>query len=494
MKYTITGANVIALLQQADLFVGQQGDFSSLCFSSVCYNSKEALPGGLFVCKGIHFNEAYLHDALQKGSLAYVSERPYPSSAPCVITTNIRRALALIARAFYRYEKDAFTLIGVTGTKGKSTTVYYISSILTAAHQRRPAYLTTVDIFDGKNSFEATLTTPESLKGYEYFARARENGVKEIVMELSSQSDKMDRLVGMHFHYGVFVNISEDHIAPDEHKDFDEYFTCKKNIVARFSNAVINFDDCRAGEVLSAAKNAERVLTYSLDEHSGADIYAKNIRPDGFKTQFRVVTPTWEEDMEIIIPGVFNVSNALGAIGVAYLMGLSKEACKTGVRETHVQGRMNIFEKNGHIAIVDYAHNKDSIRHAFEALKTYYPERKIKVLFGCPGDKAYGRRKDMSEMSVRYADYIYISSEDPDYKDPLSIAKEVEGYILKLGGRCEIETDRKTCVIKAIRELKTDEILLIAGKGSEHYQVVRGIAEPYEGDTVLAKTYIEQLK
>lgn len=490
MNHTITAECIIDLLQKDGILAEVHGDFAAHTFTSITYNSRSCQAGSLFVCKGINFKSAYLADAISRGAAAYLGEKRLDESTPCLITTNIRRALALVAKAFYGYKKDDFSIIGVTGTKGKSTTVYYIVNALEKALGKRPAFLTTVDIFDGKDNYEATLTTPESMDSYAHFANMKQNGADTIVMELSSQADKMERLVGMHFKYGVFVNISEDHIAPDEHHDFDEYFTCKKNIVARFENAVINLDDERAGEVLEAAKHAGKILTYSIRQDSGADVYAKDITMDGFKTRFTAVTPTWEHPMEIVIPGVFNVSNALAACAIASLMGLEPGAVAEGIACTTVKGRMNIFEKNGYITIVDYAHNKDSIKNAFEALKTYYPTRKIKVLFGCPGCKAYTRRKDMSVMSVKYADYIYISSEDPSYKDPMEIAKEVEGYVLELGGRCEIITDRKEAIIKAIGELKEDELLFITGKGSEHYQLIDGVNVPYEGDTVLAETYM----
>lgn len=183
---------------------------------------------------------------------------------------------------------------------------------------------------------------------------------------------------------------------------------------------------------------------------------------------------------------MYNVSNALAAFGVAYLMGLDPDKAAAAIRDTQVDGRMEIYEKDGYIAVVDYAHNKASIHAAYEALQDYFPGRKIQVLFGCPGCKAFGRRRDMAEESADYCDKIYISTEDPSYKDPMDVAKEIEGYVKAKGGRSEIILDRAEAVRTAIARLKKDEILLIAGKGSEHYQLVDGEDIPYEGDTVLA--------
>ncbi len=209
--------------------------------------------------------------------------------------------------------------------------------------------------------------------------------------------------------------------------------------------------------------------------------------------------------MLVGVPGVFNVGNALAALGITYLMGLDPEKAALGVARTQVDGRMNIYENNGYVAIVDYAHNHNgyvaivdyahnqaSIHAAYAALREYYPDRKIQVVFGCPGCKAYQRRRDMAEESAAACDYIYITAEDPSYKDPMEVSMEIEGYAVAAGGKCEIIVDRKHAIKTAISRLKKDEILLIAGKGGEHYQVVNGIAEPYDGDTVLAEKYIAE--
>ncbi|MGL4284585.1 Mur ligase family protein [Eubacterium aggregans] len=492
MEFKITGQAIVDILKANDLFISSDSDFGGKIFQLITFNSKDAQSGTLFICKGMGFKKEYLEDAITHGAEGFLSEEPMSVSVPGVITSNVRRAMALVAKTFYGYQPWAFNLFGVTGTKGKSTTVYYLKNILEYATGKKPAFLTTVDIFDGVEFAEATLTTPEAPTTYAYFAKAVANGCDNVVMELSSQADKMERLVGMEYQYGIYINISDDHIAPNEHQDFEEYLGCKMNIVARYQKAVINLDDAHSDCALKAADGAEQVLTYSVHEDTGADVYAKDIRRDGHKTRFTAVTTDWEYPMEIIIPGVFNVGNALGATAVAYMMGLEPEKIAQAVGMTQVDGHMNIYEKDGYIAIVDYAHNQASIHAAYEALRDYYPDRKIQVVFGCPGCKAFQRRRAMAEESAAFCDYIYITAEDPSYKDPMEVSKEIEEYAVAAGGRCEIIIDRKEAIETAISRLKKDEILIIAGKGSEHYQVVNGIAEPYEGDTVLAKRYIAQ--
>jgi UDP-N-acetylmuramyl tripeptide synthase len=255
--------------------------------------------------------------------------------------------------------------------------------MLQEATGEKPAYLTSVENFDGVELLEASLTTPETPETYGIFAKAEKNEIANVVMELSSQSDKMQRLVGMRYNYGIYTNISNDHLAPNEHHSFEEYLQCKMNIVGLYDNAVINLDDGHAKDAIEAAKNAKRVLTYSLDENAGADVYAKDIVKEGNDTRFTVVTPEWECEMKVTILGIFNVSNALAACAVACLMQLDPEKVAKGIEKTEVDGRMKIFENNGYVAVVDYAHNKASIYEACKAMKEYYPECNLHLVFGC---------------------------------------------------------------------------------------------------------------
>jgi UDP-N-acetylmuramyl-tripeptide synthetase len=367
-----------------------------------------------------------------------------------------------------------------------------LTHILNAAGNKT-AYSTTVNIFNGNETYEATLTPPESLECHKIICAAKQNKCPYFVMEVSSQAYKMERIYGLHFKYGIFVNITNDHISPNEHSDFEDYFGCKLEIVKKYENAVVNLDDPHAQRVLKAAEKASNILTYSI-KNENADIYARNIQKKGFISSFEIVTPAYSIETEIMIPGIFNVSNALSAAAVAYQMGIDKENISQGIRQTKVPGRMNIFEKNGFTVIVDYAHNKDSLCIALKAIKEYYPDKKIVIVFGCPGNKALQRRMDMAVESAKCADYVYITSEDPSYEDPFKIANEVRGYLNELNCPCEIIVDRESAIKKAISQMEKDDLVLIAGKGSEHYQVLNGSAMPYGGDTVLADQYINEYK
>lgn len=456
----------------------------------ISYNSKDVNDSTLFVCKGINFKEVYLKEAVESGAFCYVSEKEYENvDANNIIVSDIRLALAHLAKWYFEYDETSPRLIGVTGTKGKSTVTYFIKNILTQGGIKC-GYITTIDTYDGNETKESILTTPESLELYELIYNARENGCRWMVVEVSSQAEKMHRIEGLEFEAGVFVNISDDHISPHEHHSFEEYLDYKGKIVSRFKNAIINIDDEHADEIISYAKDkGHNVITYSV-RNTSADYYAGDITKNGFRSIFEINTPTKKFNAVVKIAGEFNVANSLAASAIADIVGVDSGATAAAIARTRVKGRMNIFQNGKYIAIVDYAHNKHSLDAALRALKEYYPERNIILAFGCPGEKALQRRFDMSKVASQYAKYVYITSEDPGRVDPKLVASEIKGYLDELGCANEIIIDRKQAVITAIENLTPDDILIVAGKGSEHYQVVGSVAQPYESDTELAEKYI----
>ncbi len=495
MEKTMLDINeLICKLDDLGLYVKSAGLGEKNAAASITYDSRNTAPGSLFVCKGLHFKEDYLHEAVRNGARFYMAEKLYdtPEGVGAVIVSDVRKALAAASALYYRFGEGRIIVNAVTGTKGKSTSVYFLKNILEAAGHKT-AYTTTVDSYDGIETKEAVLTTPESDVLHAVIRRAKDNGCSDIVLEVSSQSAKMNRIFGLVFDYGIYLNISDDHISPNEHKDFAEYLACKMAVVSLCRHAVLNMDDAHFGDALSAAANAETVLTYAL-ENPVADVYAEDIVKDGFTTYFTIVTPEYRVKTHTVIPGVFNVSNALSAAAVAYMRGIAKERIAEGIKATKVSGRMDIFTKDGYTAVVDYAHNKISLDHALAAIKAYYPGKTIKLVFGCPGSKALQRRHDMAYIAAKYAAYVYVTSEDPSYDDPYALAGIVDDFLKKYGCPSEIIVDRRAAVQKAVREMHRDDIVIIAGKGSEHYQVVKGVAEPYEGDTVLAEQYINMYK
>ncbi len=478
----------VEIFREAGILVSS--NVSSRNVGKISYNSKDVNTSTLFVCKGINFREVYLEEAVEGGAFCYVSEKEYENvNVNNIIVTDIRLALAYLAKWFYEYDENSPKLIGVTGTKGKSTVTYFIKNILTQGGVKC-GYITTIDTYDGNETKESILTTPESLELYELLYNAKNNGCSWMVVEVSSQAEKMHRIEGLEFECGVFVNISDDHISPHEHHSFEEYLDYKGKIVSRFKKAIINIDDVHSQEIISYAKEKNHeVITYSVRDTS-ADYHADEITKNGFRSIFDVISPKKTFNAVVKIAGEFNVANALAACAVGDIVGIDDSAKAAAVARTRVKGRMNIFQNGKYIAIVDYAHNKHSLDAALKALKEYYPERNIYLAFGCPGEKALQRRYDMAKVASGYVKYVYITSEDPGRVDPQEIADEVKGYLDSFGTASEIILDRKTAVKVGVENLTEDDILIIAGKGSEHYQVVNGKAMPYESDTQLAEKYI----
>ena len=465
----------------------------------VSYNSQDLKADTLFFCKGAHFKEQFLLDALENGATAYVSEKKYNTDAPCILVSDIRKSMYLSANFFYNNAWEKLKLIGITGTKGKSTTAYFIKYILDDYLKenggKESGLASTLEIFDGVVRKESTLTTPEPFELHSHFSNAVQSGTEYFTMEVSSQALKYGRTENIRFKIGCYLNIGIDHISANEHPDFEDYFNSKMKLFSQCDTAVINLDSDRNEKVVEFSKNAEKVITFSTLK-TDADIYGYNIHKDGSNTVFTVKTPCFEDEITLSMPGLFNVSNALCAIGVCVALGIDYNHIKAGLLKAKTSGRMEIYEsKNKKIAvIVDYAHNKLSFENIFESVKKEYPDRPVSILFGCPGNKAIIRRKDMGEVSGKLADYIYITEDDPAEENIADICKEIAVHVENAGGKgkYKIIHDRASAIKTAIEDVTDTAVVILAGKGAETRQK-RGLnSEPYESDAVLAKRYLKE--
>jgi UDP-N-acetylmuramyl-tripeptide synthetase len=355
----------------------------------ISYDSNRVMRSTLFICKGAGFKEAYLHDAVRKGAFAYISEVEYGTSIPCLLVNDVKKSLALAASIFFEDPAKDLCLTGITGTKGKSTTAYYIKYILDDYMRElgkpETGIISSIDTYDGVIREESRLTTPESLELRMHFSNAVNSGIEYMVMEVSSQALKYGRLHGVHFDAGVFLNISEDHISPIEHSDMEDYFSSKLKFFAQCRTACVNVDSDRLPEIMKAAGDAEKVLTFGTKEN--ADIYGYDIRKSGWDTVFRVRTDRFDREFILTMPGLFNVENALAAIAVAYVLKIPEEHIYAGLRRARSSGRMEYFANKAkdRIVIVDYAHNKLSFTRLYETVKAEFPGMKIVTVFGCPG-------------------------------------------------------------------------------------------------------------
>ncbi len=459
-----------------------------LNIENISYNSNDIKENTLFVCKGFTFKEEYLNDAIKSGVICYMSEIDYDKDIPKIIVTDVRKALAIVSLYFY---KDNLFKIGITGTKGKTTTNYYIHNILKYHLGYKPGILATHYFYDGNSEGENHNTTPESLDLHKLLNAMSKNNLKYVTMEVSSQATKLNRVFGMHYEIGCFLNIGEDHISPLEHDSFEDYLNCKIEFLTMCDKVIIYKQTDYYNEIVEKIKDKE-LITYGVT--SDCDYYIKNITSHNDRITFDVVYNNALENYYITMEGTFNVINATCAIIIAKLLGVSQENIQKGLSETHVEGRMEKVEDQLGPIIIDYAHNKLSAEALYKSVKDTYKGKRVISIFGCPGNKGINRRKDMGTCAGLYADYIYLTSEDPGTKDVIDICSDIIKYIKPFNKPYEIIEDRKNAIEKALEERKKGDVLVILGKGDEDYQITKKGYEPYEQDINIVKNYLKRVK
>ena len=447
------------------------GDSEKIIDCLTC-DTRELSGTSLFICKGVHFKAEYAEFAASHGGAALVGEVKYTENAPAVIVTDVRRAMTCLAKLFFNDAPTKVTSVGITGTKGKSTTAYYLRAILDdwMKDEGKPeiAVISSIDTYDGVERFESHLTTPEPIDLFRHFDNAAKSGISHLVMEVSSQALKYGRVSGVKFDVACFMNIGVDHISPVEHTDFEDYFKSKLKIFDNCRAACINSDSDRAAEILAYAEGKSRVVTFGT--HPDDTVYCSQAERRGDAIYFKVRTPEFEDELCITMPGMFNVSNALAAIAMSYVLGVPKKYVASGLLRARAAGRMQTYTSaDGKVvAVVDYAHNRMSFEALFKSVKIEYPGRKIIAVFGCPGCKAQLRRHDLAECADEYCDYIVITEEDSGEEPFINIAKDIASNI----SRCDyfVSEDRGEAIKKAIFYDDAEKIILITGKGEETRQ------------------------
>jgi len=453
--------------------------------TAVTCDSRTAVPGGLFLCKGAAFRPEYLRSALQKGCFAYVSEVDY-GLGPCIKVTDVRAAMGLLADLAWGHPSGAVEVIGITGTKGKTTTAYFIKSILDAWREKQGlppvGLLSSIVTDDGLERRAAALTTPEPLDLQRHLWNAANAGCGYVVMEVSSQALKYGRMAGVDLAVGAFLNLGEDHISPKEHPTAEDYFRSKLKIFDHAAAAVVNLDSDRADEVLSAAGGCEQVLTYTME--------GVPFRREGAGMAFTAHYRGAVEEFALPMTGEFNVSNALCALSVCSMLGAPVPAIRAGLARARVPGRMETYANCGRTVIVDYAHNAMALEALLQAVRADFPGEPVTVVFGCVGGKALDRREGMGRAAGRWADRIILTEDDPAGEDVTAISQEVGRAISAVGGSYEIVPDREEAVRLAIRDAAAPAVIVLAGKGAESTQKRANGPEPCVPDALLAKKYL----
>jgi UDP-N-acetylmuramoyl-L-alanyl-D-glutamate--2,6-diaminopimelate ligase len=446
--------------------------------SELAYDSRRVNPGTLFVAiRGEKTDgNKFAPDAVGRGAVAVISEQETPGTLPAefpwIQVADARKALAISAANFYSRPAEVLKLIGVTGTNGKTTTSYLVDSILRAAGCE-VGLLGTIGYRLVREPLPAPNTTPESLDLQKYLARIVSAGGTHAVLEASSHALAMDRLWGCPFAVAIFTNLTRDHL--DYHKTFEDYFAAKRRMfegtgAAAPAAGVINRDD-EYGQRLSGL--ASRTLTYGLEP--GADITTRKPALSLSGIEFTAETPAGKIEIRSKLVGRPNVYNILAAIGAGVALGLPKEVIATGIAQlSAVRGRFERIEVGQpFLVVVDYAHTDDALRNLLATAKDLHPDGRIITLFGCGGDRDRTKRPLMGEAAGRASEIVVLTSDNPRNEDPLLIINDVIVGVQRTKAKLFVELDREKAIEKALDEARAGDIVLLAGKGHETYQVLR---------------------
>lgn len=480
------------LLERLRYEVSQGSD--GINVTELINDSRKVTEGSVFVCisGAVSDGHAFARDVAEKGAAALVVEKDVdvPENVTVIRVEDTRYALALMSAAYFGYPAEKLKVIGITGTKGKTTTTYMVKSILEGVGHK-VGLIGTIEALIGGKSIPANNTTPESYTIHKYFAEMVEAGCDSVVMEVSSQGLMLHRTAGIMFEIGIFTNLGEDHIGPNEHKDFEDYKRCKGILFTQCRLGIANVDDPWYEDVFKGATC--KVETFGFTEK--ADLRAVDIehitRPGYLGVRYHV-SGLMDFDVEIDIPGDFSVYNSLTAIAVCRHFDVPVENIQKALKVAKVRGRIEMVKVSDEFTMmIDYAHNAMSLESLLHTLRDYRPER-IVTIFGCGGNRSKTRRYEMGEVSGRMSDFTIITSDNPRFEEPQDIIDDIITGIQKTDGEYIAVCDRKEAIRYSIEHGRPGDVIVLAGKGHETYQEIKGVKYDMD-DRVLVKEVLEEM-
>lgn len=467
-------------------------------------DSRKVEKDSAFVCiiGAVTDGHSYLKEVIQKGASTvivqdtdmlaeHLSAIEFPPCLSIIKVKDSRYAYALMSAAFFDYPAKKMVTIGITGTKGKTTTTYMVKNVLDACGIQA-GLIGTIETIIGENRKSACNTTPESYEIHESFHKMVEAGCKAVVMEVSSQGLMLHRTAGIVFDIGVFTNLEPDHIGPNEHESFEQYLQCKAMLFQQSKVGIVNGDDEHVDAIL---KNATcTVERYGFSEK--ADIRATDVEllhePGKIGTVYKV-TGLSNLDIKLHLPGKFSVYNSLCAVAVTRHFNIDDDILKKALLDVKVKGRIEMIPVSDKFTLmIDYAHNAMSLESILKTLKEYHPHRLVS-LFGCGGNRSKLRRYEMGEVSGNIADLTVITSDNPRFEEPEEIINDIKTGISKTSGKYIAITDRKQAIKYVIENGEPGDIIVLAGKGHEDYQEIKGVKYPMD-ERVLIAEILEELK
>ena len=461
--------------------------------TSIENDSRKVSAGSLFFCirGAVTDGHKYAQDVAEKGACVIVAEEKVdvPDNVTVVLTPDSRRAMALIACAWYDHPSRKLHMIGVTGTKGKTTTTYMIRSILEGAGVRT-GLIGTIDTIIGDEVIPSEHTTPESVKVQEYLDRMVKAGITVCVMEVSSQALMLDRTAGIDFELGIFTNIEPDHIGPAEHESFEDYLSCKAKLFRQCRTGILNYDDPHLDKILEG--HTCEVETFGFGEGAGLRAVDEQlVTGKGWLGVSYRLEGLINMDVTVDVPGRFSVYNSMCAAAVCRHFGIDNDTVAKALKGAKVKGRIELVKVSDEFTLmIDYAHNAMALESLLTTLREYEPGRLV-CLFGCGGNRSKLRRFEMGEVSGRLADLTIITSDNPRNEDPEAIMDDIVTGISKTDGEYVRISDRKDAIRYAIRNGRPGDIVVLAGKGHEDYQEIKGKKYPMD-ERVLIKEILAE--
>ena len=451
-------------------------------------DSRKVSDGDAFVCiKGAGFDgHKFIRDVVSKGAVAVVvmDDVEVDEDVTVVKVDDTRLALACMSADYFGNPAEKLITVGITGTKGKTTTTYMVKSILENAGYK-VGLIGTIEAIIGNKIIPASNTTPESYVVQEYFHEMVEAGCDCVVMEVSSQGLMLHRTQGFVFDFGIFTNIEPDHIGPNEHKDFDHYLSCKAMLLKQCRVGIVNRDDEHFDRIVEG--HTCTLETYGFSKE--ADLRAEDARLIGGKGYLGIsyqLKGLMDFPVEIDIPGKFSIYNSLTAIAICRHFKVSQENILKALKVAKVKGRIEMVKVSDEFTLmIDYAHNAMALESLLTTLREYHPHRLV-CLFGCGGNRSRLRRYEMGEVSGRLADLTIITSDNPRDEEPQAIIDDIKVGMAKTEGKYVEIPDRKEAIAYAIHHGEPGDIVVLAGKGHEDYQEIKGKKYPMDERVLIA--------
>ena len=458
----------------------------------IIYDSRKIAPETMFVCMvgAVTDGHKYIPDAVEKGASVIVLEKEeetaqIPENITVLKVASARLALALMSAALFDHSARKLVTIGLTGTKGKTTTTYMIKKVLEMAG-KKVGLIGTIGAMIGEEHLPSKNTTPESYELHRMFAAMVEAGCEYVVMEVSSQGLKLDRTAGILFDYGIFTNLSPDHIGPAEHASFEEYMECKSLLFRQCRIGIVNADDEHVEGILKG--HTCEVKTFSAEKE--ADLMASDIgfiNEDGKLGMHFKVSGCMDCQAKVHIPGRFSVYNSMVTMLVCHLAGISDEAILEGLSKVQVKGRVEMLPvSKDYTLIIDYAHNEVSTRSVLTTLMEYHPKRLICV-YGGGGNRSKLRRYDMGEVTGEMADLCVLTCDNPRDEEIRDINNDIKVGLARSNGKYIEIDDRKEAIAYCMKNAKPGDMIVLLGKGHEDYQEIKGVKYHFDEREAVAE-------